>query len=168
MSHLLEHTAPSSLVLQLRKCDCPAQKIRRAFEQWRRCGLLVLDGLEQLLPWQRWAIVARARLSGLGLLVTSHCRVPGLPTLFTTHVDVSLAQSIVVHALKSEVRTTANSPLASLTQRQLLSRLLTKHRGNMREVLMDLYDFYETQTICETQTSECGALLAMSAGRIRA
>ncbi|MFO0930816.1 MAG: hypothetical protein U0736_27920 [Gemmataceae bacterium] len=96
--------------------------------------LLVVDGYEQLGWWTRRRIQARCRQWGWGLMVTAH-RDLGLPTLFRTAVTPALARAIVDTLVPP-------ADHASFAQVDL-SAGLVRHRGNLREVLFDLYDLYE-------------------------
>ena len=87
--------------------------------------LLVIDGYEQLGWWTR----RRVRKHCRRLLVTTH-RGQGLPDLYRTAVMVELAGAIVRGLLAEEVPD--------------LARRLGHHRGNLREVLFELYDRYES------------------------
>lgn len=93
-------------------------------------GLLALDGAEQLGPlaW-RWVRV-RTRLAGCGLLVTSHHDL-GLPLLHETRMDPTLALR-VLRALLRDRR--APPPEAEV------ARLLARHGGNLRDLLLTLYE----------------------------
>jgi type IV secretory pathway ATPase VirB11/archaellum biosynthesis ATPase len=86
--------------------------------------LLVIDGYEQLGWWTR----RRVRRHCRELLVTTH-RGQGLPDLYRTDVTAELVGEIVqgLHA----------DAVPDLVRR------LAHHRGNLREVLFELYDRYE-------------------------
>ena len=86
--------------------------------------LLVIDGYEQLGWWTR----RRVRRHCRSLLVTTH-RGQGLLDLYRTGVTAELAGAIVRGLHADEVP-------------DLASRL-AYHRGNLREVLFELYDRYE-------------------------
>ncbi len=92
--------------------------------------LLALDGAEQLGPlaW-RWVRV-RTRLAGCGLLVTSHHDL-GLPLLHETRMDPALALR-VLHALLQD----RQAPPSEAE----IARLLARHGGNMRDLLLTLYE----------------------------
>lgn len=99
----------------------------------QRPAILVIDGFEQLRWLGRWRLRRGALKSGLGLLVTSHQSV-GLPRLVTTAVSAVLAERIVERLVGDAV---------GAADRNDLARRLADHEGNLREVLMDLYDVYE-------------------------
>jgi len=98
-------------------------------------GIVVVDGYEQLAPWNRYRLRRLCRRRKLGLLVTTH-RPAGLPDLICTEVAPELAWDLVEDLLAGL------PPL--LTPEQLRERL-SLHRGNLREVFFDLYDLYELQ-----------------------
>lgn len=97
--------------------------------------LLIVDGYEQLSRWSRLRLDRLCRRGGLGLLVTAH-RDAGLPTLFQTHTDVPLAQTMVDTLLGAE--------RSRITPEEVAERF-SRHAGNLREVFFDLYDLYETR-----------------------
>jgi len=104
-----------------------SEDIRRlSGETWRkpaRNEIIILDGAEQLSP-PAWLIFRWKMRNALGLLITQHNR-GRLPTLLET--------------------TTSPALLADLAQ-QLAPRidipdnLFSKHQGNLREALLELYD----------------------------
>ncbi len=96
--------------------------------------VLVIDGYEQLSYWSRLRLRRLCRRRGLGLLVTAHSDV-GLPSVFETAVDVTLAQHLVAQLL--------NPKDTSLFGPQEIAAKFTSHEGNIREVLFDLYDLYQ-------------------------
>jgi len=88
-----------------------------------------LDGAEQLSfrAWRRFlSDIGKAR----GLIITSH-RAGRLPLLLRTGMTPMLARNIVHELLEGE-----ETPSTSA----LLPDLLRKHEGNLREVLLELYD----------------------------
>jgi hypothetical protein len=99
--------------------------------------LLLIDGFEQLGWWTRRRLKAACRHNGHGLVVTAH-RGMGLPYLYHTAVTPSLARR-VLDLLLNETQRTLIGPLD-------LGEALDARRGNLREVLFDLYDVYEEQT----------------------
>jgi hypothetical protein len=66
--------------------------------------------------------------------VTAHYDL-GLKTLCQLHVDVEKARLVIAYLLRE-------SPSCIPSDATLVS-LLTEHRGNFREVLFALYDYYE-------------------------
>ncbi|HEX2223129.1 MAG TPA: hypothetical protein VHN15_02860 [Thermoanaerobaculia bacterium] len=90
--------------------------------------LLFLDGAEQL-SWLAWLHLRwRSRRAG-GLVVTSHS--PGLlPTLYECRTTPELLRGIVRDLLGVE---------ESGVQ---VEELFTRHGGNVREALLEMYDVY--------------------------
>jgi len=95
---------------------------------------LLLDGAEQLnaLSWRR--LVRRSRPAG-GLVVTSH-RAGLLPTLFECRTTPELLRDLVRELLGAE----AEELQPHLDE--LYAQLFTRHGGNLREVLRELYDLH--------------------------
>ena len=112
---------------------------RRLPEHWQgeadlsRPTVVIVDGCEQLSPWNRYRLKRFCRCRGLGLIVTAH-RPLGLPDLFSTSVDPDLAQEIVRSLLGD-----AETRIRPEEVRECFDR----QQGNLREVLFDLYDLYE-------------------------
>ncbi len=129
--------------------DCtPSRQLWASRPLWQPGGLLAIDGFEQLPLLSRWLILASTRLRGIGLLVTAH-RNPGLKPLLHTGCSPQLAQEIVMRVLEHPSGDPSNSSQEScaaltsnLTSATLLSQLLDEEKGNMREVLMRLYDMF--------------------------
>jgi hypothetical protein len=81
----------------------------------------------------------------MGLLVTAHSPL-GLPTLCQTEVTVSKADQIVAELLGHHASWLNSRPVretAGYGNLLRLDQLLACHQGNMREVLMELYDKFE-------------------------
>ena len=108
-------------------------------------AVVIVDGYEQLSFWSRVQLKGFCRRRGLGLLVTSH-QPAGLPPLFRTATSLALAQQIVGFFLQGRQELVGPDELARRFQR---------HRGDLRELLFDLYDVYEQrrgpQPGCEGQ-----------------
>ncbi len=96
----------------------------------RDCDILVIDGYEQLGLWERWRVLRQKT----GLLVTSH-RSVALPELWRTAVTVDVAMRVVERLAEGQ----APGDLADC---------LSRRRGNLREVLFDLYDDHERRRWC--------------------
>ncbi len=95
--------------------------------------VLIVDGYEQLGRFSRFRLKRFCRRRGPGLLVTAHAPV-GLPDLFHTAVDLPLAQRIVERLGRGLPR--------RVTAEDVAERF-SRHGGNLRELLFDLYDLYE-------------------------
>ncbi len=96
-------------------------------------GVAAVDGFEQLLPWNRLLLKQSCRTHGVGLVVASH-RSAHLPSLYETAVDETRAWRVVEQLQNGFPR---RIEIGDLTAR------LTRHQGNLRESLFDLYDLYE-------------------------
>jgi len=94
--------------------------------------LIVIDGYEQLSRWHRWRLCRFCRRRNSGLLITAH-RPLGLPRLAATTVNPGTALAIVERLAPGE------KPI----DQPGLAQLLSRHGGNFREVLFDLYDMHE-------------------------
>lgn len=130
-------------------------------------AVFFVDGFDGLPLWQRWLLVTRASLRTCGLVVTGHAQgaqiphpsdragssVPsesarrvanasymGLPILACTWTSAELAGRIA--------GVLAGEAIASAAHAQI-SASFARHDGNLREVLFDLYDLYERQTLRE-------------------
>ena len=90
--------------------------------------ILLFDGAEQLTRLAWWRFRRRALSLAAGLVITSHR--PGLlPTLVECDTDADLLRGIVNDLLPD--------PAAPETD---AADLLTRHDGNVREALRELYD----------------------------
>jgi hypothetical protein len=97
-------------------------------------AVVVIDGYEQLGFWARRAVRSACRRAGAGLLVTTH-RPAGLPDLYRTEITPELAGRVVSALLAGRGwRPPGEADLAAL---------LSARRGNLRDVLFDLYDRIE-------------------------
>ena len=116
------------------------RRLPRAFIMSLRhsVGLVVavVDGMEQLHPWNRLRLRRVCRAHGAGLVVASH-RWSHLPTLYETAVDEARAWSVVQ-------RLQDGFPLR--VEIEDLAERLARHQGNLREALFDLYDLYEERS----------------------
>lgn len=122
------------LWLQLRRNSKPSSQIARSRRFWNAGDILILDGFEQLSPLARVITRMRCRWSKLRLLVTAHRPQFAMQTLLETKVDTGLAVEIVG-------KLTKGSP--SWSEPSRLTQLLRENGGNMREVLMCLYDQFQ-------------------------
>jgi hypothetical protein len=98
-----------------------------------RDAVVIVDGYEQLSFWSRARLRWFCRHRGLGLLVTTH-KPAGFPPLFRTATSLALAEQIVQFLLGGQ------PPLVDSGE---LARRFERHRGDLRELLFDLYDVYE-------------------------
>lgn len=96
--------------------------------------ILVLDGIELLSWFQRIALIKTCRQKQIGLVVTSHRFIWGLPKLTTLRSDYRRFESIVQ-------RLTCDCDFQISTER--LTTIYQLHQGNIREALMSCYDEFE-------------------------
>jgi hypothetical protein len=112
---------------------------RRLPSGWEREALrasariIIIDGYEQLAPWSRVWLRIACRWRGWGLLVATH-HDAGFPTLWRTTADPRAAQAVVEHLMSQ-----CDTPIS----RQVVAERYAQARGDMREMLFELYDQYE-------------------------
>ena len=95
--------------------------------------VLIIDGYEQLSPWQKFRVRRSCRQAGCGLVVTAHSPT-GLPELYRTNVTPKLAERVFADL------TDAQPALATVSD---LRACLAARHANLREALFDLYDLHE-------------------------
>ncbi len=141
------HPAGTTVWLGLRRLSHrPFQQIIATKKYWRQGGLLVLDGLEQLRPWETVCVRVMQRSARMGLLATCHrphqCLGWRLSTLINTTAEAQTVQRLVVDRLKSVagISTLVTEELAELP---LIDHLLSEAQGSVREVFMRMYDVVE-------------------------
>lgn len=134
--HSEPSSPPRSIVwLALRRGAEAAQRVVLSRQHWLPGGMLVIDGFEQLGWWTQWRTMHSTRRRGMGLLVTSHRRL-ALSTLVQTQASVPLVQHVIHRAQEN-----AGVALApGFASPPLIAQLLQEEGGNVREVLMRLYD----------------------------
>jgi hypothetical protein len=103
--------------------------------QLTSASVLIIDGYEQLGRFARWSVASRSRSRQCGLVVTTH-RDLGLPTLFTMNPQLSLAIELAHELLPPGDRSIGDSDIEAAWHRR---------RGNVRELLFDLYDLFESR-----------------------
>ncbi len=131
LEDLEPHLAALGYAVSLRRIvsDSPAlpdEELRR-MERLADRDILLLEGGELLSRW-RWRKVLRATERAGGVIVTAHR--PGLlPTLVECESHADLVDEIVQ-------RLSGDSEFPQ----PVVHELLMKHKGNVRDVLRDLYD----------------------------
>ena len=98
-----------------------------------RAAVLIVDGYEQLSRWSRLTLKRFCRRRGTGLVVTAHDSV-GFPPLYRTVVTASLVERIVGQLTCGR---------EGLLTSEEVSECMSRHGGNLRETLFDLYDICE-------------------------
>lgn len=107
---------------------------RRVRRTWSRQTQVVIDGYEQLGWLGRTRLKRNCRTRGAGLLVTAHDPI-GLPQIWRSETSFELAQTLVARLLPSGY--------ASWITPEDVSSAFETHRGNLRELLLSLYDVFE-------------------------
>lgn len=95
--------------------------------------VVVVDGYEQLSVLARWKLRRTCGSRDWGLVVTAH-RSMGFPMLYRTHTTSVLAEALVQQLFDDRAISIPSSQIQDSFQR---------HRGNMRDVFMELFDRYE-------------------------
>jgi adenylate kinase family enzyme len=121
------------LFLNEQSREYPAEFLRRGRKNFTSNDIILFDGCEQLgsLAWLRFR--SESRRAG-GLVITTHAG-GRLPTLRTCETNRGLLGDLVCQLMQSE-KTIAP---------EILDRLFDKHRGNLRDVLRELYDRAATE-----------------------
>lgn len=115
-----------------------SRRLPRGVADWRDVDertLLIVDGYEQLSRPARVMLLARVRLRGSGLLVTSHTPT-ALPLLIELKGELPTVQRLVTRLLTAHPSTVSAEDI---------TRLFHEQRGNVRETLFGLYDLHESQ-----------------------
>ncbi len=95
--------------------------------------IVVIDGYEQLGLISQLCLKGYCRIRHLGLLVASHAAT-GLPEIFRTSASLEMTLQVVKQLIqKQKIAFPAN----------VIADSFARHGANVREVLFDLYDFYE-------------------------
>jgi energy-coupling factor transporter ATP-binding protein EcfA2 len=95
--------------------------------------LIVVDGYEQLSRWSRFQLKRHCRRCNWGLIVTTH-RPTGLPLLFDATASLEQAYRVVEELLKD---------CEASILRKDVAESYARHKGNLREMLFELYDLFE-------------------------
>ncbi|MBN1396113.1 MAG: hypothetical protein JW959_13910 [Pirellulales bacterium] len=103
--------------------------------QFRRApfDLVIVDGFEQLSRWSRLRLKLLCRRRGWGLLAAVH-RSVGLPLLYRVAATSESAAKLVARLTEGCERTPSEEELKAC---------FSRHRGNLRETLFELYDWFE-------------------------
>lgn len=101
-------------------------------DRFQSSAVLIIDGYEQLSRWSRFLLKRHCRRRGIGLVVTAHVSV-GLPELYRTEPTPELAKRLVAQLVPSALPCSEADVAASFT----------RHCGDVREMLFEMYDLYE-------------------------
>ena len=96
--------------------------------------VLVLDGFERLSWFQRIALIKSCQRKRIGLLLTSHRRIWGVPTLIELEPDFARFKSVFECLISG-----GKFQLSS----ERLREIFANNDGDMREALMSCYDEFE-------------------------
>lgn len=110
--------------------------LRQLFATLSERDVLLFDGAEQMsrMGWQRFKIRSKR---AAGLIITSHRR-GMLPTLIECATSSELLSEIIRELLGDEAR-------RELPDKLHANKLHTKHDGNLRDALREMYDLYATE-----------------------
>lgn len=145
-----EGTGKSTLLAALaraaERCGLRVQRVTVSHDGRAPClpgddghpDLLCLDEADRLSWLRLRALRRRCRRAGTALLVTTH-RPLGLPTLRRTEVSPALATAIAAEVLA------ASPDLPALVRAEEAAPLLRAQGGDLRRVLLALYDRYEAR-----------------------
>jgi len=122
----------------LRKPDRRLAIARHARGTWNSQTQVVVDGYEQLGWFNRARLKRHCRSRGAGLLVTAHDPI-GLPDLWRTEPSLELAQTLVARLLAPQC-------MRWITAEDVSCAYAT-HGGNLREMLLSLYDVFEHRVV---------------------
>lgn len=100
--------------------------------------VLVVDGIERTTLANRIALIRHCRRNHCGLMITTHRRLRWLPVLCRVKPSVESLLALVRH-LAPELQGRVGYRL------QDLQTLFHEQSGDLREILMSLYDRYEDQ-----------------------
>lgn len=98
--------------------------------------LLAVDGYEQLSRRSQRSLRRFCRRYGVGLVVTAH-RSMGIPDLVRCAPCLTIAETLVRHLMKGET-----GPISE----DEIRRSFQRHDGNLREVLFEMYDLFESRS----------------------
>ena len=123
----------------VRKIISPQQTIRSghqsaSFESSPQKTVLVLDGFERLSWFQRVALVKACQRKQIGLLLTTHRAVWGVPKLVSLKPDQDRFESVV-----KELTCDCEFQIS----RECLAEIFANNNGNIHESLMSCYDEFE-------------------------
>lgn len=99
-------------------------------------ALLIVDGMERLNPFQRWALMATARRRNFGLVVTSHRRLAAIPVIARLTPSLELFQKLVRAVLVKQ--DFPNCPNTISTE--AIESAFEQANHSYREAFMCLYD----------------------------
>ena len=120
-------------VLRDRQRRLPPDFVDRLMTHRTDNCVVLIDGYEQLAAFSRGWLCWKRRRLGFGLLITTHRPIFGQPILYKTAPNRETCRRIVQTLLNNEAEIAP----------QTLDSLFAKHRGNMRQIFLELYDQWE-------------------------
>jgi hypothetical protein len=120
-------------------------------------AIAIVDGYEQLSYWSRRQLNRRCRVYKAGLLITAHAPTT-LPILFRTSTSLDLAMAIIDRLLLPSrleregpaCRELVESGVRDIVGESEIRQAWIAHRGNLREMLFELYDLFERRRMHAT------------------
>ena len=106
----------------------------------QEANVLFLDGFEQLSFIPRMRLRKYCRDRKMGLVLTTHLPVFGLPILFKTAASLETVRHLVHYLVDDESFTVGEEDVKAL---------YAQNRGNCRTILFDLYDRFEDTYVPE-------------------
>ena len=120
-------------VLRDQQRKLPPELHKRLRELRGKIFVLTIDGYEQLSYLEQFRMLWIKFRYRCGLLITAHRPVAGWPILYETSPNFDTLKRVLRHLLKNE----------TLISAEYLDTLYEKYNGNLRLILLDLYDEWE-------------------------
>ncbi len=117
------------------------REVRDRIASSKRCGLLVIDGGEQISSWQWRRLMRCVGRGGPAVLATSHRPLAGVEVLYRTGLDAKLIQRLTERLLQQ-----TPSDIASVARDAMECRDLNGI-SNLREFWFELYDLLQLRLI---------------------
>ncbi|MEM9644029.1 MAG: hypothetical protein AAF989_03455 [Planctomycetota bacterium] len=102
---------------------------------------LVIDGMEQLRPTQRWKVRRIASQSGVKCIATSHKNLVGWPVIFRTRIEPALILELTNELIENQ----PDDVVGSIRRR--LRSIDLQNVVNLREFWFELYDVAATSAV---------------------
>lgn len=124
-SRIRRLTIRSSSQLKIEDSHCPSLSSNRQ--------LLIIDGLERFSRLHRWLLLENVRRRRIGLLITTHRQMFGIPVLFKTRPSLDTLNQLIRQL----------APGLAIEQ-GIVKSSLANSGGSIRESLMTLYNWVES------------------------
>ena len=121
------------VVLRDKQRKLPPELHERLRELRNEVFVLTIDGYEQLSFFEQLRLIWIRARHRCGIIITAHRPAGGWPILYETSPSLEMLERVLRHLLKGE----------TLISAKFLDRLYKKHNGNLRLILLDLYDEWE-------------------------